>query len=488
MKTILVTGGAGFVGSHLCRRLVRDGHRVISLDNYFTGTVDNHVEGVEYRKGHTRDILQHVPESPDLVFHLGEYSRVEKSFEDPIELVWDMNIAGTFSVLEFCRRKKSKLVYAGSSTKFSEDGNGRNMSPYAWTKASNTDIVKNYGEWFGMDYAITYFYNVYGEGEISSGPYSTVIGIFKQEYRLGLPITVVSPGTQRRCFTHVSDIVSGLCLVAESGHGDGYGIGHEQSYSIKEVGALFGGELMMLPERKGNRQDAVVDVSKLRALGWNAAVSLKDHIQAFKESCKKGDAVEKRVLVFCTTFYPVEGPAEIALRHLMEEMKDIQFDVVTTAYKGSNTGAVSPLPNVHVYPVGKGSAFDKYALLWNGYRKALELCEAHSYTFFWSIMASYGGIAASFLRKKKNAPLLISFADQKFDRVPFYVKWIVRYLCHQADQLSVSTIEQNEGVSRINPKGSLTLSNRQGDVFTNTIRFLYNDLLRKSDIAAVSRK
>jgi UDP-glucose 4-epimerase len=196
-KCIVVTGGAGFVGAALCRRLLADGHRVISLDNYFTGSTERHLPGVEYRFGHTRDIAQHVPEQPDIVFHLGEYSRVEKSFEDPIQVVWDLNIAGTFSVLEFCRSKKTKLIYAGSSTKFADGGEGKSQSPYAWSKSANTELVCNYGKWFGLNFAITYFYNVYGEGEISSGPYATVIGIFKQLYARGLPLTVVSPGTQQ---------------------------------------------------------------------------------------------------------------------------------------------------------------------------------------------------------------------------------------------------------------------------------------------------
>ena len=136
-KTIVVTGGAGFVGSRLCARLAQDGHRVISLDNYFTGSEVNHVVGVEYREGHTKDIAKHIPETPDLVYHLGEYSRVEISLTEPA-LVWDLNIAGTFGVLEFWRAKKCKLVYAGSSTKFADGGLGRMQSPYAWSKASNT--------------------------------------------------------------------------------------------------------------------------------------------------------------------------------------------------------------------------------------------------------------------------------------------------------------------------------------------------------------
>jgi UDP-glucose 4-epimerase len=138
-KTILVTGGAGFVGSNLCERLHNDGHKVISLDNYFTGSVANHIAGVTYRNGHTKDIAALIPEKPDLVFHLGEYARTEKSFED-IELVSDLNQVGTFAVVEYCRRVGAKLVYAGSSTKFADDGDGRNQSPYSWMKAINTEL------------------------------------------------------------------------------------------------------------------------------------------------------------------------------------------------------------------------------------------------------------------------------------------------------------------------------------------------------------
>ncbi|HEY4510833.1 MAG TPA: NAD-dependent epimerase/dehydratase family protein, partial [Candidatus Paceibacterota bacterium] len=163
-KIILVTGGAGFVGSHLVLRLVKEGHHVISLDNYFTGSYDNHVPGALYREGHTKDIEKHVPEKPDLIYHLAEYSRVEKSLEEPA-VVWDLNTVGTFGVVEFWRKYGGKLVYAGSSTKFGDGGLGRNQSPYAWTKATNTELVRNYGHWYQLPYAITYFYNVYGPGE-----------------------------------------------------------------------------------------------------------------------------------------------------------------------------------------------------------------------------------------------------------------------------------------------------------------------------------
>ena len=171
---ILVTGGAGFIGSHLCEKLSQDGDEVFSLDNYSTGSIENHVDNVTYIKGETKNIEKLVNITPDIIYHLGEYSRVEQSFKD-IENVWNTNKNGTFSVLQFCRKTKAKIVYAGSSTKFGDGGLGRSQSPYAWTKASNTELVRNYANWFGIEYAISYFYNVYGGREISTGKYATLI-------------------------------------------------------------------------------------------------------------------------------------------------------------------------------------------------------------------------------------------------------------------------------------------------------------------------
>lgn len=277
-QTILVTGGAGFIGTALCRRLVGMGHRVISLDNYFTGIKENHVEGVEYREGHTKDIAVLVPETPDVVFHLGEYSRVEQSLREPA-LVWDLNKVGTFAVLEYVRANGAKLVYAGSSTKFGDGGLGRDQSPYAWTKATNTELVQNYGGWYGIRYAITYFYNVYGPGE-RAGTYGTVIEIFRQKRVSGEPIQVTAPGTQRRNFTHIEDIVDGLVLVGEKGEGDSFGIGNEESYSILEVAQMFGGTIEMLPEALGNRMGSDIDTSKTRLLGWSCTRALPDYIKS----------------------------------------------------------------------------------------------------------------------------------------------------------------------------------------------------------------
>ena len=287
-KKILVTGGAGFVGSHLCERLFKDGNRVVSLDNYFTGSEKNHIDGVEYIKGDTKDIFKLINFTPDIVYHLGEYSRVEQSFED-MRIVYEYNKIGTFEVLEFIRQRGSKLVYAGSSTKFGDGGIARNTSPYAWTKASNTELIINYGNWYGINYAIAYFYNVYGEREIEDGKYATLIALFKKKIQNNEPLSIVSPGTQKRNFTHIEDIVNGLVLIGENGYGDEFGIGCDEPFSVIEVAEMFlqmdidsaikQEKAYMLPPRRGNRMDAEVITDKTKSLGWRAKHSLKQYIE-----------------------------------------------------------------------------------------------------------------------------------------------------------------------------------------------------------------
>jgi UDP-glucose 4-epimerase len=278
-KRILVTGGAGFVGSNLCERLAQDENNdIYSLDNYFTGSKENHVPNVTYIEGSTVDIAKLITFTPDMVYHLGEYSRVEQSFDD-IEQVWKFNKDGIFVVLEFVRKHGCKILYAGSSTKFGDGGLGRSASPYAWTKASNTELVQNYGAWFNVPYAITYFYNVYGNREIQTGKYATLIALFKEKMKNSEPLTIVSPGTQKRNFTHIDDIIDGLVLVGENGYGDEFGIGSPEAYSIKEIAEMYDGEIQMLPERKGNRMTADVMISKTEALGWKPTRTIKEYIE-----------------------------------------------------------------------------------------------------------------------------------------------------------------------------------------------------------------
>lgn len=279
-NTILVIGGAGFVGSNLCKRLSCH-NTVYSLDNYFTGNENNHHNGVKYIRGDSKDIFSLINIKPDLIYHLGEYSRVEQSFED-LDKVWEFNIQGTFQVCKFAKNVDAKLIYAGSSTKFEEEKNGKFSSPYAFSKAQNTELVCAFGEWYNLKYAITYFYNVFGRNEIRTGKYATLIGLFANLKSLNQPLTVVKPGTQRRNFTHIDDIIEGLLVVGEYGEGDGFGIGSEENYSVGEVAEMFGGTITYLDNRKGNRISAKLNTNKTKELGWKPTKSLSDYVHELK--------------------------------------------------------------------------------------------------------------------------------------------------------------------------------------------------------------
>ena len=276
MKKYLVIGGAGFIGSNLVSKLVESiSNKVVSLDNYLTGKESNHRKGVQYIHGEAKQIDSIINFKPDIIFHLGEYSRVEKSFED-IDLVFKNNYESIYYVLKFARDNNSKLVYAGSSTKFDKK-KGFSLSPYTWTKSINSELIKEYSSWFNLNYAIVYFYNVFGPNELDN-EFGTVIGKFKKSMKNGDKLNVVLPGTQRRNFTHIDDIVNGLIIVSEKGEGDGFGIGNQVSYSILEIANLFGGQINFLRERKGNRDDSELRVDKTIKLGWSANHSIQDYI------------------------------------------------------------------------------------------------------------------------------------------------------------------------------------------------------------------
>lgn len=279
-RTILVTGGAGHVGSHVIELLVADErNRVISLDNYSNGSRENHIAGAEYRDGHTKEIARLVPETPDIVFHLGEYARIATSFEDAAT-VYDFNIVGTYGVVEFCRaRRVPKLVYAASSTKFAIEGDGRHQNPYSFTKATNVDLINDYGRWFGLPYAICYFYNAFGPRERGDGKYATLIAKFESLWRAGRPLEVVLPGTQRRSFTYVKDLARGIILVGEKGQGDGYALRADATYSVLDIARAFGGEIEMVEGYPG-RQDVADDPTRARdELGWTPTLDVMDYIR-----------------------------------------------------------------------------------------------------------------------------------------------------------------------------------------------------------------
>jgi len=282
-KIILVTGGAGHVGSHIIEQLILKNptDKIISLDNYFNGSKDNHIDGAEYREGNTKDIEKLIPETPDVVFHLGEYARISPSFED-VEKVYEMNIWGTFAVVEFCRKRKvGKLVYAASSTKFAIEGDGRHQNPYSFSKATNVDLINDYSKWYQLPYAICYFYNAFGPREKADERYGTVIANFQKAYLENKPMKVTAPGSQKRNFTYVGDLARGIIEVAEKGNGDGYTLGNDKAYSILEIAEAFGGPIEMVENYSGRAGSGEAPDKARNELGWKTTVDVMDYIKDF---------------------------------------------------------------------------------------------------------------------------------------------------------------------------------------------------------------
>ncbi len=284
-KKILITGGAGFIGSHLAEKLAKFTNNLTCIDNYLSGCVSNHVEGASYVDGDIKTIVDIFgKQNFDYIFHFGEYSRVEKSLDEPHVAL--QNTYGSFaSLLQFWHSSGAKLIYSGSSTKFSDDGAGRHLSPYTAAKALNTELLTDFSKWYSLPFCIVYFYNVYGGRELRDGKYSTVIGKFKRLVSQGetkLPVT--TPGTQLRNFTHVDDIINGILLAAAKGAGDGYGIGSNESYSIIDVCREFGCEPEFQAASPANRMHGELRTEKIKDLGWTQKHFLKAHISSFLKS------------------------------------------------------------------------------------------------------------------------------------------------------------------------------------------------------------
>jgi len=273
---ILVIGGAGFIGSHLCELYAND-HEVTSLDNYISGKKDNHIAGVEYLEMNSKDILT-LESKYNLIFHFGEYSRVEQSL-NKIDYVLSNNLSPILNILKFSKKCKAKLIYAGSSTKFSDAGVNKFKSPYAFSKWQNSEIVKFYCENYNIEYAITYFYNVYGERENAYGEFATVIAKFLEKKRLGKTLEVTLPGSQERNFTYIKDTIAALDLIARDGKGDEFGIGNNKSYSIIDVAKMISSDVKFIPENPANRNFSELITKKTIDLGWKAKFNLEDYLR-----------------------------------------------------------------------------------------------------------------------------------------------------------------------------------------------------------------
>tara|TARA_Y100000741_G_scaffold220246_1_gene167876 strand:- start:4839 stop:5729 length:891 start_codon:yes stop_codon:yes gene_type:complete len=285
---IIVTGGAGFVGSNLLNFLVKKTNfKIVSLDNYSTGKKENHIisKRIKYIRGNTKNIakiLSKYKKKINCLFHFGEFARIHQSFKNFNEC-YSSNSEGSKEVFKFCLDNKIKLIYSATSASLGNNGKDKNLSPYAFTKSINIELLENLKKWFKFKFEIVYFYNVYGPKQISSGEMATVIGIFEHQYKKNIPLTVVRPGNQTRKFTHISDTVK-ICYEAwKANKCAHYSISHNKSFSILEVAKMFGGKITFLPPRLGERYASkAANVSmNYKIIEKYGKISLKDYVTSF---------------------------------------------------------------------------------------------------------------------------------------------------------------------------------------------------------------
>lgn len=272
---ILVTGGLGFIGSNLVKRLVKEKYEVTIIDNLSTGTMGNYVPGTRLIQEDINNINL-VQGGFDICFHLAALSRVQPSFINPTA-TFDSNVSGTHRVLDYCRKNNIQIIYAGSSSKHYK----YTESPYATTKYLGEQLCKMYRDTFDMVIDIARFYNVYGEGEIIDDDFAAVIGIFRRQKRDGVPLTVVGDGKQTRDFTHVEDIVDGLWRIAimNKSHEDAWELGTNSPISINELASYFNHPIEYIPEQKGNyRSSQRVNSDAIDMLGWKPVDRLKEYV------------------------------------------------------------------------------------------------------------------------------------------------------------------------------------------------------------------
>ena len=286
-KKILVTGGAGFVGTNLIKLILeKTNYKIISIDNYSSGSKKNHIKNsrVKYINSHTKDISQTIenPKSIKAIFHFGEFARIYQSFLKMDECI-ESNSIGSNAVFNFCLKNKIKLIYSATSASLGNRGKDKDLSPYAFTKAKNLELLENLKKNFKLKYEAIYFYNVYGPHQISVGEMATVIGIFEHYYKLKKPLPVVRPGTQTRRFTHIQDTVEICYLALKKNLCRHYSIANKKSYSIIDVATMFGRKIKYLPKRPGERYASALTSMNLSNKVYKnfGKINLKDYIDSF---------------------------------------------------------------------------------------------------------------------------------------------------------------------------------------------------------------
>ena len=290
-KFIVITGGAGFVGSNLIDFLVsKTKYKIISLDNYSSGNKRNHIinSRVKYLKGNTSDInklLSKYRKRIKSLFHFGEFARIYQSFRK-FDECYQSNSIGSKAVFKFCLDNKIKLIYSATSASLGNKGSDKNLSPYAFTKSKNLELLENLKKWFNFKFEVIFFYNVYGPRQIKVGDMATVIGIFENQYLNKKPLSVVRPGTQSRRFTHIQDTIK-ICYEAfKNDKCRYYSISNKNSYSIIEVAKMFGSKIIYLKARSGERYaSALTKIShNNKIIQKYGKLQFKDYITSFINS------------------------------------------------------------------------------------------------------------------------------------------------------------------------------------------------------------
>jgi len=286
-KTILITGGAGFVGTNLVKYFVKHTKfKIISLDNYSSGNKKNHIKSnrVKYIRGETKNIKEIIknPKIIHSIFHFGEFARIYQSFLKMEECL-NSNSVGSKAVFNFCLNNKIKLIYSATSASLGNQGKDKNLSPYAFTKAKNLELLENLKKWFNFKYEVIYFYNVYGPHQISKGDMATVVGIFEEQFKLRKPLTVVRPGTQSRRFTHIDDTIHTCIYAWKKNKSRHYSIANRKSYSIIGVAKMFNSKIKYLKARPGERYASALTNKNLSNKVYKqfGKISLKKYIEDF---------------------------------------------------------------------------------------------------------------------------------------------------------------------------------------------------------------
>ena len=287
----IVAGGAGFVGTNLIKRLLKDGYQVISLDNYSTGFKENEQGGCDYlevditdgiRNNTFFDKKQHGWISlydVDVIFHMAALPRIKPSFENP-EKVCDVNVSGTQNILEYAKVYDTPVIYAGSSSFHG----GVYKNPYTFSKWQGEELCKMYERIYGLSVTICRFYNVYGDYMPTEGEYRTVLPIFLEQYKNGESLTITGDGEQRRDFTHVNDVVDAMIKIVElKEYGNTFELGRGKNHSINEVVDMFGERhkenRVHIDKVKGEARETLCEATLAREkLNWKPKLNLKDWI------------------------------------------------------------------------------------------------------------------------------------------------------------------------------------------------------------------